>query len=359
MRGGRPGRDRAATVPVVRWRRRQRTIVLGQTRKSRAASATGSPPSIAPSSRSRRSAEYCFMRYPRTQATLPQLALGWWRPRRLDRGHAILGGYFARSHARQRIFQRLFDRRITELPGVFDLRHPLFGEGPPDLFLVVIGERLGIESRDSGQVIERIDECLTTGTADEIGEDGKGCLWVRSAGGDAEHDVDPAQQVLRCGAARDVREAEGGEPLQPLRQFWRILVGGLLLPPRTHREHGSLPLEDQGGGVRVGAETERASLDDAIVEEPLVPGEGLNERGVGELGITDLSLVDQAWSQVVRELHVDVAALPTVRCAVQERGDTHAIEGVGGGFHLVISRRRLQSGFRKDGQRVPKIDRLR
>src|SRR5215212_9410113 len=75
MRGGRPGRARAATVPVVRWRRRQRTIVLGQTRKSRAASATGSPPSIAPSSRSRRSAEYCFMRYNRTLATLTQPAL--------------------------------------------------------------------------------------------------------------------------------------------------------------------------------------------------------------------------------------------------------------------------------------------
>jgi hypothetical protein len=75
MRGGRPCRWPAPTDPVVRRRRRQRPIVLGQTPKRRAASASGSPASRAPSNRSRRSADYCFMRNPRTDATSLQTAV--------------------------------------------------------------------------------------------------------------------------------------------------------------------------------------------------------------------------------------------------------------------------------------------
>ena len=59
-RRGRPGRGVAATEPVSCRRRRHRLIVLTPTPKSRAASAWGRPASMAPSSRSRRSAEYCF-----------------------------------------------------------------------------------------------------------------------------------------------------------------------------------------------------------------------------------------------------------------------------------------------------------
>ena len=64
------GADAAAAAPAGGGRRpcrsaaaalRQRLIVLMPTPKSRAASAWGSPASMAPSSRSRRSAEYCFI----------------------------------------------------------------------------------------------------------------------------------------------------------------------------------------------------------------------------------------------------------------------------------------------------------
>ena len=58
----RPGRGEATTPPVSWRRRRHRLIVLTLTPKRRAASAWGRPASMAPSSRSRRSAEYCFIR---------------------------------------------------------------------------------------------------------------------------------------------------------------------------------------------------------------------------------------------------------------------------------------------------------
>ena len=60
IRRGRPGRGCAATLPRSRCRRRQRTIVAGPTPKRRAASAWLRPASMARSSRSRRSTEYCF-----------------------------------------------------------------------------------------------------------------------------------------------------------------------------------------------------------------------------------------------------------------------------------------------------------
>ena len=60
IRGRRPGRGRAVTTPVSRRRRRHRLIVLTPMPKRRAASAWGRPASMAPNSRSRRSAEYCF-----------------------------------------------------------------------------------------------------------------------------------------------------------------------------------------------------------------------------------------------------------------------------------------------------------
>jgi len=59
--GVRPGRGFGAEVPRSRRWRRQRLIVLVPTPKSRAASAWPRPASMARSSRSRRSAEYCFI----------------------------------------------------------------------------------------------------------------------------------------------------------------------------------------------------------------------------------------------------------------------------------------------------------
>ena len=61
IRRDRPGRGEAATEPVWRCRWRHRLIVLSPTPKRRAASAWGRPASMAPTSRSRRSAEYCFI----------------------------------------------------------------------------------------------------------------------------------------------------------------------------------------------------------------------------------------------------------------------------------------------------------
>jgi hypothetical protein len=61
MRRERPRRGNGATLPRVRCRRAQRSIVAVLTPKRRAASAWLRPASMAPSSRSRRSTEYGFI----------------------------------------------------------------------------------------------------------------------------------------------------------------------------------------------------------------------------------------------------------------------------------------------------------
>ena len=100
-------------MPSARWRTRQRRIVLGQMPRRRAPSASGSPASIAPSSRSRRSAEYGIMRVLFTRASYPQPALEWRNTVFL----AITKGAGARTVAAvARDFARLSRRAATAVP---------------------------------------------------------------------------------------------------------------------------------------------------------------------------------------------------------------------------------------------------
>ena len=61
IRGGRPGRGRGATAPVVARCRRQRFSVATPTASTSATSARGRPLSTNASARSRKSTEYVFM----------------------------------------------------------------------------------------------------------------------------------------------------------------------------------------------------------------------------------------------------------------------------------------------------------